>query len=233
MSSTVHPGRALYSILRYWRAAGLSHLELPEPEPEIVDPAEIQQEKTTILKRLKEECAQCTSCELHQNRKQSIFGQGPLEPDIMLIGSAPSEHEEKAQQPFQGEEGQLLDRMFSKMGYTRDQLYLCYATTCRPPNDRAPSQHELKTCRNWLTQQVQLINPKTIVTLGTVATQSLLSLQSSISQLRGQWQKTSGPQNQIPVMPTFHPGYLLKKPTARKDVWSDMVGVLDVLKARK
>jgi uracil-DNA glycosylase family 4 len=220
-------------MLRYWRAAGLSHLELPEPEPEIIDPAQVQQGKMATLGRLEMECAQCTACELHQNRTQSIFGQGPLQADIMFIGSSPSHHEETALLPFQGPEGQLLDRMFEKMGYTREQLYLCYATTCRPPNDRAPNENELKSCRNWLTQQVQLVNPKTIVTLGTVATQSLLTLQSSISQLRGQWQQTSGPQSQIPVMPTFHPGYLLKKPTARKDVWSDMIGVLDVLKARK
>ena len=233
MSSAVHPGRALYSMLRYWRAAGLTHLEIPEPEPELVDPVQLQQERQSTLAQLKRECAECTACELHHGRTHSIFGQGSLEPDIMLIGSSPSQHEESAQQPFQGEEGKLLDRMLYKMGYSRDQLYLCYATTCRPPNDRAPNESELKACRGWLTQQIQLVAPKVIVTLGTVATQSLLTLESPISKLRGQWQQTSGPQGQIPVMPTFHPGYLLKKPAARKDVWSDMVGVLDVLKARK
>lgn len=233
MSTTVHPGRSLYSILKYWRAAGLQQLALPELQEPSVSPEELEQKRKDALNLAQKTCAQCELCDLHQNRKVSVWGQGPLNPKIMFIGSSPSDLEEQSSTPFQGEEGELLERMFSKMEFQRQQLYLCYATACRPPNDRAPTWEELKTCRPHLIAQIEHIRPTVIVTLGTVATQGLLQRQVPISKLRGQWQELNTQLGTIPVMPTFHPGFLLKKPAARKDVWSDMVGVLDVLKARK
>jgi DNA polymerase len=200
---------------------------------EEVDHQAIEAQKVQELKQLKEKCSTCQQCELHQSRSEVIFGQGPLQADIMFISSAPSQIEEASHEPFKNDEGQLLDRMFEKMGYQREQLYLCYAAPCRPPNDRPPNAEELLSCRPWLKEQIELVQPKFIVTLGTVATQALLQIQLPISKLRGQWQEIQTKLGKTPVMPTFHPGFLLKKPAARKDVWSDMVGILDAIKARK
>ena len=223
-NKAIHAGRALYSILRYWRSVGLNKLELPELHSE--DEVAIQQDsKLQKLAELAQQCSVCKNCELHLGRTRSIFGQGPLRAALMFVGSSPTSLEESTALAFQGEEGELLDRMLNKMGFLREQVYLTYATPCRAPNDRAPTWEELLTCRPWLIQQIELVAPRCIVTLGTTASQILLERQSSISHLRGQWQKFQ----KIPVMPTYHPGYLLKKSSARKDVWTDMLAVLEVL----
>jgi DNA polymerase len=143
----------------------------------------------------------------------------------MFIGSTPGASEEAGSSPLQGDEGQLLDRMFSKMGIQRSDVYLCHALPCRPAQDRTPTWDELNACRPKLLQRVEQVQPKIIVTLGTVATQALLSRQVPITKVRGQWQDHVG----TPVMPTYHPAYLLKKTSARKDVWSDMLAVLKAL----
>jgi uracil-DNA glycosylase len=228
LDRAVHPGRALYSILRYWRSVGLHQLELPPVVEDEEDAIQQQASSQVQLAELAKNCSTCQACALHLGRSQSIFGRGPHRAPIMLIGASPSSLEEQAGAPFQGEEGKLLDRMLEKMGYQREQLYLTYATPCRPPEDRTPTWDELLTCRHWLLEQIELVEPKCIITLGTTATQCLLERQLSIAHLRGQWQK----HKHIPVMPTYHPRYLLKKTSARKDVWSDMLAVLENLKTR-
>ena len=227
-NKAIHAGRALYSVLRYWRSVGLNKLELPELQQSEDDVAIQKDSKLQKLAELANQCALCKNCALHLGRNRSIFGQGPLQAPLMFIGSAPTALEESTTLAFQGEEGELLDRMLNKMGFSREQVYLTYATPCHAPNDRAPTWEELLICRPWLIQQIELVEPRCIVTLGTTASQILLERQFSISHLRGQWQKFQ----KIPVMPTYHPGFLLKKSSARKDVWTDMLAVLEVLNSK-
>lgn len=217
-----HPNRALYSILKYWRSAGLKNLPIYEIEEEdSIDP----ELKRKELESLNEEFKNCQNCSLSGQRLNVVFGSGNPNADLFFIGSAPYKEDDKLGLPFQGETGELLDRMFQKMGFKREELYLSTLVKCRPENDRNPNNDEISSCLSILTKQIQLVQPKIICTLGSLASSHLLNSKDPIARIRGKikfW-------NKIPVMPTFHPAYLLKKKAARKDVWQDMLIVLEQL----
>ena len=171
---------------------------------------------------LQQEAHDCASCRLAGTRKNVVFGVGSPNADLMFIGEAPGRDEDEQGEPFVGRAGQLLTDIIKAMKLTRDQVYIANVVKCRPPENRNPEPDELDACRPFIRRQVELIQPKVIVTLGRFGLQSLTEKSYGISIVRGQWLEYNG----IKLMPTYHPAYLLRNPAAKKDVWADMKKVM-------
>lgn len=170
------------------------------------------------LDLLKKEVEQCYQCVLAKTRSTVVFARGNPMSSLVFVGEAPGFEEDRQGLPFVGEAGVLLDRILFAMGLSTDDVYICNLIKCRPPANRNPEADEVAACRPYLERQLELIKPKVIVTLGRFAAQSLLGVQTPISRLRGNWYEYQG----VPVLPTFHPAYLLRKPADKKYVWEDM-----------
>jgi uracil-DNA glycosylase family 4 len=175
------------------------------------------------LEALASEASTCTKCGLHEGRHQSVFARGSGASGLVFIGEGPGEEEDRQGLPFVGPAGQLLDRMIAAMQLGRDDVYVCNIVKCRPPKNRKPEPDEMSRCMPYLAEQLSLLAPRVIVALGATAVQGLLGSTEGITRLRGQWKLYRG---KIPVMPTFHPAYLLRTPTAKRDVWKDLQEVL-------
>ncbi len=179
----------------------------------------------TDIPALQKFLAGCPRCKLAGTRTQIVFGQGNPNADLMFIGEAPGRDEDEQGLAFVGRAGQLLTKIIEAMGKTREDVYIANVLKCRPPNNRNPEPDEVASCRPFLNEQIRLVSPRVIVTLGTFAAQALLETDVAISRLRGQWQAARG----VRVMPTFHPAFLLRSPDRKKDVWQDMKLVRDYL----
>ena len=177
---------------------------------------------------------ECANCGLRRSCSRIVFGEGRPDAEIVFVGEAPGEEEDRQGRPFVGRAGQLLDRMIAAMGLRRRDVYICNMVKCRPPGNRTPTPEEVAACWSYLVRQLQIIGPKVIVTLGNPATQGLLNIKTGITQLRGQWQKLpaigQGLEG-IPVMPTFHPAYVLRQynQETRGKVWDDLQKVMKLL----
>jgi len=171
------------------------------------------------LEAIREEIGECTRCKLHTGRKNIVFGEGDPKAVIVFVGEGPGSEEDQQGRPFVGEAGQLLTDIIEKgMKIKRAEVYICNIVKCRPPGNRNPEPDEVETCIGFVKKQIRAINPRVIVTLGNVSTQNLLGTKQGITKLRGTWQTYEG----IPVMPTFHPAYLLRSPGEKKKVWEDI-----------
>ncbi len=210
---------------------------LPEIQPRPVAPDETmtQQQKATALEEMdRNEVRPCSLCPLHQSRTQTVFGESNPDADLVFVGEAPGAEEDATGRPFVGRAGELLTKMIVAMGLQRQDVYICNMLKCRPPNNRTPNPQEIECCWGYLLRQLQILQPKVIVTLGNPATQGLLNTKVGITRLRGHWQKLpnlgEGLEG-IDVMPTFHPAYLLRQytPENRRKVWSDLQAVMDKL----
>ena len=177
------------------------------------------------LESVREEMGDCTRCKLHKGRTNIVFGVGNPRARLMFVGEAPGEDEDKRGEPFVGKAGQLLTRMIEAMGLRREDVYICNTVKCRPPNNRNPEADELASCEPFLKGQLAAVKPEAIVTLGKFAAQALLRDETPISRLRGTWREYEG----IPVMPTFHPAYLLRSPQEKGKVWDDLQKVMKKL----
>jgi DNA polymerase len=211
------------------RDFGFTHLDLRPAlgsqllalgDPEI--PRAKSQEPTALFDDLRSIALACTKCRLAETRKHVVYGVGNPKADLMFIGEAPGRDEDEQGEPFVGRAGQLLTDIIKAMKLTRDDVYIANVIKCRPPENRNPEPDELEACRPYIRRQVELIEPKVIVTLGRFALQSLTEKAYGISSVRGQWLEYNG----IKVMPTYHPAYLLRTPAAKKDVWNDMKKVM-------
>jgi len=160
---------------------------------------------------------------LADTRTQTVFARGDGSAEVVFLGEGPGADEDAQGLPFVGAAGQLLDRMIAAMGLERDSVYVCNVIKCRPPKNRKPSDEEMAACRPYLSAQLELLRPKVIVALGGTAVEGLLGLKMGITRLRGTWRLYNG---RIPVMPTFHPAYLLRQPDAKRLVWDDLQAVL-------
>lgn len=178
------------------------------------------------LHLLRDEVSGCVRCGLHETRTNTVFARGSERSGICFVGEGPGADEDAQGLPFVGAAGQLLDKMIQAMGFERDDVYICNIVKCRPPENRKPQPAEMAACREFLTEQLELLQPKVIVALGATAVTGLLGLNLGITRLRGQWRLYRG---QIPVMPTFHPAYLLRQPSAKRQVWDDLKQVLNHL----
>jgi len=189
--------------------------------------------KSEALDLLEQKVCQCVQCpELVASRKTTVFGEGNPSAKVMFIGEGPGEQEDKEARPFVGRAGKLLNNIIKACGWQRADVYIANIVKCRPPGNRVPTDAEAANCSGFLKLQIRVIQPKVIVCLGATATQYLLGVDSPISRLRGTWQEYNG----IPVMPTFHPAYLLRfqEPDYQKEakglVWSDMKQVIEKIK---
>lgn len=151
------------------------------------------------------QAAGCTRCRLSAGRTQVVFGSGSPDAELMFIGEGPGYHEDKQGVPFVGAAGQLLDRLLGEIGLSRPEVYVCNVVKCRPPGNRDPLPDEIETCKPYLVQQISLVDPRVIVTLGNFATRFILGRPVAISRVRGQRQVVDGRL----VIPTFHPAAVL------------------------
>ncbi|MEM8608988.1 MAG: uracil-DNA glycosylase [Myxococcota bacterium] len=198
-------------------------------EPLLPSPAEAEETVAAVdpharLEFLASEAAACTRCDLHRNRTQSVFSRGRPDTDLVFVGEGPGYHEDQQGLPFVGKAGQLLDRMVAAMGYARDDVYICNVVKCRPPENRTPLPTEATACAHFLVPQLEVVAPKVIVALGRCAAENLRCVPPT-GKWRGQWGEWRG----VPVMPTYHPAFLLRSPQHKKPVWEDLQAVLKKL----
>jgi uracil-DNA glycosylase family 4 len=170
-------------------------------------------------------CMRCKLCNL--GRSQTVFGVGNPRARLMFVGEAPGEDEDKKGEPFVGRAGQLLTKIIEAIGLSREQVYIANVIKCRPPGNRNPEPDEVATCEPFLFRQIDVIQPKVIVPLGKFAAQCLLKSMDPITKLRGRRFDYRGSV----LIPTFHPAYLLRNPSAKREVWEDMKQVRAILQS--
>jgi DNA polymerase len=173
------------------------------------------------LKLLRDDIGDCQRCKLAGGRTNLVYGVGNPDADIVFVGEAPGADEDARGEPFVGRAGQLLTKMIEAMGYRRQDVYICNVLKCRPPGNRNPEPDEVASCEPFLKRQLAAIRPRMIVALGKFAVQCLLRDDTPISRLRGNFRTYEG----IPLMPTFHPAYLLRDPSKKKPAWEDLKSV--------
>ncbi|MHC5033939.1 MAG: uracil-DNA glycosylase, partial [Planctomycetota bacterium] len=174
------------------------------------------------LRKLEQEVSTCRRCRLHGERTQTVFARGDSCSALMFIGEAPGREEDRQGLPFVGPAGKLLDKMIAAMGLEPGEVYITNILKSRPPNNRDPRPDEVEACFPFLERQIELVQPQIICTLGRPATNALLGTRSSMGDLRGQWHVYRG----TPVLPTYHPAYLLRSPGQKKKAWEDLKKVL-------
>ncbi len=162
--------------------------------------------------------AGCTLCRLCEQRQKVVFGEGDPKAGVMFIGEGPGADEDRTGRPFVGQAGKLLDRMIFAMGFDREDVYIANVVKCRPPGNRDPKDDEVAACADFLDRQIDLIEPEVIVALGKPASRRLTGTSKPMGALRGRWSSYRG----TPLMPVFHPAYLLRNPKAKREVWEDL-----------
>jgi DNA polymerase len=162
--------------------------------------------------------ADCTLCRLSEKRQTVVFGEGDSKAGVMFIGEGPGAEEDRTGRPFVGQAGRLLDRMIFAMGFERHEVYIANVVKCRPPGNRDPKDEEVAACAAYLDRQIDFIEPQIIVALGKPASRRLTGTDKPMGALRGRWSTYRG----IPLMPVFHPAYLLRNPKAKREVWEDL-----------
>ena len=190
--------------------------------------------KAELLAPIRERVRGCTKCShLACSRTQTVFGVGNSDADLMFVGEAPGADEDRQGEPFVGRAGQLLTRIIETMGFAREEVYIANILKCRPDTapgsfgNRPPTPIEMQTCRPYLVEQIEIIQPKVLVALGAVAVEGLLGTRGTMRELRGRWHSYNG----TPLMITYHPAYLLRNqaPSEKRKVWEDMLQVLERL----
>ncbi len=185
-------------------------------------------EKASKLKALRiRHDAECPHCTLATSHTQTVFGEGNPDARLMFVGEAPGAEEDRLGRPFVGRSGKLLDQMIKAMGMDRSDVFIANVLKSRPPNNATPTREEASRCGPYLLEQIRIIEPEAIVTLGKPAAQLLLNSNEAMGKMRGVWREYEG----VPLMPTFHPAYLLRSYTKenRAKVWSDLKQVMDRL----
>jgi DNA polymerase len=201
----------------------LKRLDVKEMKPKSVKtPVSAREETRDSLEKIASDVRECRLCPLCKTRTQTVFGVGSPRARLMFVGEAPGADEDKTGEPFVGRAGQLLTRMIGAMGLTREDVFIANVLKCRPPENRAPLPAEVEKCEPYLIRQIGMIRPEVICALGAVASSTLLRTDTIISKLRG----TFHSYHDTPLMPTFHPSYLLRNESAKKDVWNDLQMVM-------
>jgi uracil-DNA glycosylase len=190
-------------------------VEEPAPAATAGDPA-------ARLRQLRDELGECRRCRLGETRHLLVFGVGSPEAELLLVGEAPGHDEDEQGEPFVGPAGQLLTRMIEAMGLHREEVYIANIIKCRPPQNRDPAPDEIGACEQFLLRQLEIIGPRLIIALGNHAAKTLLRTEVGITRLRGRFHAYHG----IPLMPTFHPAYLLRNPDEKRPAWQDLKMVM-------
>lgn len=180
-----------------------------------------------ILSEVREIALGCPRCGLAKTRTHVVFGEGREDADVMVVGEAPGQEEDRSGRPFVGRAGKLLDLVLQSAGFSRDAVYICNVLKCRPPQNRNPQPDEVSACSPYLLRQVELVKPRVILAFGTFAAQTLLGTDISIGKLRGKTHQYRG----VPLVPTYHPAACLRHPAWVRSVWEDLQRARAVLDA--
>ena len=203
----------------------------PKPEARYVSPTdavgcppESALTGSATLAELEAAIQGCLKCPLGPGRIRFVFGEGDPRAGLMFIGEGPGRDEDLQGRPFVGKAGELLDKMIGGLGLSRPQVYIANVVKCRPPDNRTPLPEEAAVCLGYLRRQIELIQPKVIVTLGATPLRELVGVKEGITKIRGQWKRLEIGGRAIPLMPTFHPAYVLRQYTqeVRRAVWEDL-----------
>jgi len=217
----------------FWSDLGLETLQWPDetsiqngatPQSELPlpgTPQATQEKNYSSLPAIQTEIGDCHRCGLWQKRKTIVFGSGDPKARLMFVGEGPGADEDTQGQPFVGRAGQLLTKIIEAIGYERSSVYIANVVKCRPPDNRVPFPEEVQQCLPFLKAQIEVIGPLLIVALGATAASHLISHKGTMTSLRGKFKPLSW-NPQILVLPTYHPAYLLRNPSAKKVVWEDM-----------
>ncbi len=202
---------------------------LPEPtECEIPPTAQSPLEVSAMSwSSLEAAVSVCQRCELHRSRTQTVFGVGAEDADMLIIGEAPGQNEDRQGEPFVGRAGQLLNAMLSALGFARDAVYIANTLKCRPPGNRDPKRDETEACAAFLGRQIALLEPKMILAVGRIAAQTLLDSQAPLGRMRGRVHRYPG--TEIPLIVTYHPAYLLRSPAQKREAWNDLLLARQIL----
>jgi DNA polymerase len=185
----------------------------------------VRSQSPETLEAIEDDLFDCMRCRLHEKRQRIVFGTGAPRATLMFVGEGPGREEDQKGEPFVGAAGQLLTKIIQAIHLTRESVYICNIVKCRPRNNRNPHPDEIDTCLPFLKRQIAAVGPQFIVSLGSVATQTLLNTDRPISRLRGRFHELDGG---IRLLPTYHPAYLLRNPEKKRDVWEDMKLLMQV-----
>lgn len=178
------------------------------------------------LRRVRDELGDCRRCPLCQRRNSIVFGVGNPAADLVVVGEGPGEQEDKQGEPFVGPAGQMLDKMLENViGLNRSQVYILNIVKCRPPGNRNPTPEEVEACRPFLEGQLAALQPKVMLVLGSVAYKALMRTNRGVTGARGRWHVYREGEREVPVMPTFHPAYLLRQPQDKRKTFEDLKAV--------
>ncbi len=196
----------------------------------------LEQVEQLNLEQLGKSCSTCTTCKLSSTRQNVVFGDGHPDARLMLIGEGPGQEEDRTARPFVGQAGQLLEQILGAVGMNRQDIYIANVVKCRPPQNRNPEPEEIASCQPWLLEQIKLIRPQILVTLGNVPTQWALETSLGITKTRGQWSEFKKLSAPIPLLPMFHPAYLLRNAVRTVGgpkwlTWQDIKAVKAALEA--
>jgi DNA polymerase len=208
----------------YLDTMGIQLWQSLEPQPQDVAVDEPDNDDS-VWQQLEQAVSECSKCVLHQTRTQTVFGVGDRNAELLIIGEAPGRDEDLQGEPFVGRAGQLLNAMLGAIGFQREQVYIANILKCRPPNNRDPRIEETAACDPWLRQQIELIKPDAILALGRIAAHHLLNTDQSIGALRGKQHQYAG----IPLIVSYHPAYLLRKPIDKRKSWQDLKSIKSLL----
>ena len=197
-------------------------LDFLDAGPSGIKGKRVHLEDLDTLEALRAFIGECQRCKLHRERTRLVFGEGSAHARLVFVGEGPGREEDRAGRPFVGEAGRLLTKIINAMGLAREAVYICNVVKCRPPKNRDPEGDEVETCIPFLKRQLGIISPEVICSLGRVAGQGLLGEGFKITNERGKWHSYMG----IPLMPTYHPAYLLRNPSAKRQVWQDVQKIM-------
>ena len=197
------------------------HQETPSEEQAVLDIKDCDWPELAVR------VSNCTACDLHCSRTQTVFGVGNQTSDWLIIGEAPGADEDAQGEPFVGRAGRLLNAMLAAIGLTREQVFITNVLKCRPPNNRDPQPAEIEQCQAFLQRQIELLSPKLILVVGRIAAQHLLQTQQAVGRLRGKVHRLFA--SDIPLVVTYHPAYLLRKPIEKRKAWQDLQLACQVL----
>jgi len=208
--------------LEHLRELGVEGIRVPTEAP-VVTP--IKRISADSFEQIHQEIGDCTRCPLHEQRTHVVHTEGNRKARLMFVGEAPGADEDAQSRPFVGRAGQLLTKIIEAIGMKREEVLIGNVNRCRPPGNRAPMPDEVAMCKPFLLREIAAVQPEVIVVLGNTATKNLLDTREGITRLRGNFQEYKG----IRVMPTFHPAYLLRDPSKKRETWEDLKKVRDHL----
>jgi uracil-DNA glycosylase len=227
LNSSLEFKQIVGQIKRYLEIHAEMGLDPPGVPRLVPDSVENRPSRVDSLEGLREFIGDCERCKLSEGRRHLVFGEGPPRANLVFVGEGPGRDEDAEGRPFVGEAGKLLTKIIENgMGLRREDVYICNVVKCRPPKNRVPEKDEIESCLPFLKRQLEIISPDVICALGLTATQSLLGRPFTMSRERGTWVS----YQDIPMMPTYHPAYLLRNPSAKRQVWEDVQKIMELMK---